>query len=217
MPGTVVGCHLLCLGSCLARGVVLQLFVQTYHRLLSAFWHFYNQCLFNSFRQVIWLECESKVLLCPWGIYGDVTLPYLRKEHLVSHCKAHSTRLSSHLIRLEDGQTRSSNFLNQTDICVWCCLILAECEPSPFLLILSLAPYGLVRRFVSQMPTSYFVDVSVEGGILKILEQSQPFRRPVMFLTSQRIVNCRISLQIAQSGPSTSSGATSSAAEAVIN
>jgi hypothetical protein len=37
MPCTVVGCHLLCLGSCLARGVVLQLFVQTYHRLLSAF------------------------------------------------------------------------------------------------------------------------------------------------------------------------------------
>ena len=63
MPGIVVGCHLLCLGSCLARGVVLQLFVQTYHRLLSAFWHFYNQCLFNSFRQVIWLECESKVTL----------------------------------------------------------------------------------------------------------------------------------------------------------
>jgi len=61
MPGIVVGCHLLCLGSCLARGVVLQLFVQTYHRLLSAFWHFYNQCLFNSFRQVNWLECESKV------------------------------------------------------------------------------------------------------------------------------------------------------------
>ena len=23
-------------------------------------WHFYNQCLFNSFCQVIWLECESK-------------------------------------------------------------------------------------------------------------------------------------------------------------
>jgi len=63
MPGTVVGCHLLCLGSCLARRVVLQLFVQTYHRLLSAFWHFYNQCLFNSFRQVIWLEGESKVSL----------------------------------------------------------------------------------------------------------------------------------------------------------
>jgi len=61
MPCTVVGCHLLCSGLCLARGVVLQLFVQTYHRLLSAFWHFYNQCLFNSFRQVIWLECESKV------------------------------------------------------------------------------------------------------------------------------------------------------------
>jgi hypothetical protein len=37
MPGTVVGCHLLCLGSCLARGVVLQLFVQTYHRLLQQF------------------------------------------------------------------------------------------------------------------------------------------------------------------------------------
>jgi hypothetical protein len=35
---TVVGCHLLCLlGLCLARGVVLQLFEQTYHRLLSAF------------------------------------------------------------------------------------------------------------------------------------------------------------------------------------
>ena len=42
MPGTVVGCHLLCSGFSLARGVVLQLFVQTYHRLLSAFWHFYN-------------------------------------------------------------------------------------------------------------------------------------------------------------------------------
>ena len=37
MPGIVVGCHLLCLGSCLARGVVLQLFVQTYHRLLPTF------------------------------------------------------------------------------------------------------------------------------------------------------------------------------------
>ena len=37
MPGTVVGCHLLCLGSCLARGVVLQLFEQTYHRLLQHF------------------------------------------------------------------------------------------------------------------------------------------------------------------------------------
>ena len=60
MPCTVVGCHLLCSGLCLARGVVLQLFVQTYHWLLSAFWHFYKQCLCNSFRQVIWLECESK-------------------------------------------------------------------------------------------------------------------------------------------------------------
>jgi hypothetical protein len=29
----------------------------------SAFWHFYNQSLFNSFRHVIWLGCESKVLL----------------------------------------------------------------------------------------------------------------------------------------------------------
>ena len=27
----------------------------------SAFWHFCNQYLFNSFLQVIWLECESKV------------------------------------------------------------------------------------------------------------------------------------------------------------
>jgi hypothetical protein len=36
MPGTVVGCHLLCSGFSLARRVVLQLFVQTYHRLLSA-------------------------------------------------------------------------------------------------------------------------------------------------------------------------------------
>ena len=27
----------------------------------SAFWHFYNQCVLDSFRQVIWLECESKV------------------------------------------------------------------------------------------------------------------------------------------------------------
>jgi hypothetical protein len=30
-------CHLLCLGSCLARGFVLQLFIQTYHRLLQHF------------------------------------------------------------------------------------------------------------------------------------------------------------------------------------
>ena len=37
MPGTVVGCHILCLGSCLARGFALQLFVQTYHRLLQHF------------------------------------------------------------------------------------------------------------------------------------------------------------------------------------
>jgi len=37
MPCTVVGCQLLCSGLCLARGVLLQLFVQTYHRLLSAF------------------------------------------------------------------------------------------------------------------------------------------------------------------------------------
>jgi len=38
MPCTVVGCHLLCSGLCLARGVVLQLFVHTYHRLsLSEF------------------------------------------------------------------------------------------------------------------------------------------------------------------------------------
>jgi hypothetical protein len=27
MPGTVVGCHSLCLGTCLTRGVVLQLFI----------------------------------------------------------------------------------------------------------------------------------------------------------------------------------------------
>jgi hypothetical protein len=73
MPGIVVGCHLLCLGSCLARGVVLQLFVQTYHRLLSAFWHFYNQCLFNSFRQVIWLECESKVCCNGYGLTQNVS------------------------------------------------------------------------------------------------------------------------------------------------
>jgi len=37
VPGTVVGCHLLCLGSCLTRGVVLQLLLQTYHRLLQQF------------------------------------------------------------------------------------------------------------------------------------------------------------------------------------
>ena len=39
MPGTVVGCQLLCLGSCLARGIVLQLFVQTYHRLQGGIQH----------------------------------------------------------------------------------------------------------------------------------------------------------------------------------
>jgi len=58
--------------SCPARGIVLQRFVQTYHRLLSAFWHFYNQCLFNSFRQVIWLECESKV--CVWVLRSTQVL-----------------------------------------------------------------------------------------------------------------------------------------------
>jgi len=36
MPCTVVGCHLLCSGLRLAKGVVLQLFVQSHHRLLSA-------------------------------------------------------------------------------------------------------------------------------------------------------------------------------------
>ena len=29
----------------------------------SALWHFYTQCLFNSFRQVIWLECKINVSL----------------------------------------------------------------------------------------------------------------------------------------------------------
>ena len=77
MPGTVVGWHLLCSGLCLARGVVLQLFVQTYYRLLSAFWHFYKQCLFNSFRQVIWLECESKVSFCTnWACDRQPTTVY---------------------------------------------------------------------------------------------------------------------------------------------
>jgi len=73
-PGNVVGCHLLCSGFSLARGVVLQLFVQTYHRLLSAFWLFFNQCLFNSFRQVIWLECESKRQRCTLRGAGFLTI-----------------------------------------------------------------------------------------------------------------------------------------------
>jgi hypothetical protein len=29
----------------------------------SAVWHFYKQCVINSFRQVIWLECKSNVSL----------------------------------------------------------------------------------------------------------------------------------------------------------
>ena len=37
MPGTFIGCHLLCVGSCLTTGVELQLFVQTYHPLLQHF------------------------------------------------------------------------------------------------------------------------------------------------------------------------------------
>ena len=89
MPCTVVGCHLLCLGSCLARGVVLQLSLQTYHRLLSAFWHFYNQCLFNSFRQVIWLECESKVSIAPFHLFKTII-----KQ--LSSGAAHSFRPSLH-------------------------------------------------------------------------------------------------------------------------
>jgi hypothetical protein len=58
MPGTIVGFHLLCLGSCLARGVVLQILCTDLPSATSAFW-----CLFNSFHLVIWLECESKVSL----------------------------------------------------------------------------------------------------------------------------------------------------------
>jgi len=42
---TVVGCYLLCLGSCLARGVVLQLFVQNYHWLLQHF----GTCITNAY------------------------------------------------------------------------------------------------------------------------------------------------------------------------
>ena len=60
MPCTLVGCHLLCSGLCLARGVVLQLFVQTYHRLLPAFWHFYNQC----FCPFSWRHCGAGKLQC---------------------------------------------------------------------------------------------------------------------------------------------------------
>ena len=60
-PAYVVGCHLLCLGSVLARGGATTLCTDLPSATFSI-WHFYNQCLFNSFRQVIWLECESKVL-----------------------------------------------------------------------------------------------------------------------------------------------------------
>jgi len=112
MPGTVVGCHLLCLDSCLARGVVLLLFVQTYHWLLSAVWHFYNQCLFNSLRQVIWLECESKFWHSPniWrrlypltrrfaevnGVVWEAALPCRihSKRSIRTHQHSHSTSTS---------------------------------------------------------------------------------------------------------------------------
>ena len=85
LPGTVVGCQLLCLGSCLARGVVLQLFVPTYHRLLQHFdtsttiaylTHFVKSSGVNAkakfhymrvYVSAMWvpgvLECESKVSL----------------------------------------------------------------------------------------------------------------------------------------------------------
>jgi len=111
------------LGHLAWMGVVLQLFVQTYHRLLSGFWHFYSQCLFNSFRQVIWLECECKVsltlrqpsqlerrLVCPWGIYS-VTLPCLwthslRPGHLFFSSSQYSTAPLNLLLVM-------SNFLSQ--------------------------------------------------------------------------------------------------------
>ena len=37
----------------------------------SAFWHFYDQCWFNSFCRVTWLECESNVSL--WKVRQDST------------------------------------------------------------------------------------------------------------------------------------------------
>jgi hypothetical protein len=68
MPGTVVGRHLLCLGSCLARGIGLQLFVQTYRRLLSAFWHFYNHAYSTHFVKSSGLNAKHLSLLCAEGV-----------------------------------------------------------------------------------------------------------------------------------------------------
>jgi len=59
-PGTVVGCHLLCLGSCLARGVVLQLFVQTYHRLLQHFDNFVTIAYSTHFVKSSGLNVKAK-------------------------------------------------------------------------------------------------------------------------------------------------------------
>jgi len=109
MPCTVVGCHLLCPGSCLARGAVLQLFVQTYHRLFSAFWHFYNQCLINSFLQVIWLECESKVSFLLLARAPPKKLTRFWVTSLANLSSHEGSRLSAYLIlRYEPCQATPS-------------------------------------------------------------------------------------------------------------
>ena len=65
----------------------------------SAFWHFYNQCEFNSFRQVIWLECKSKVSLYqivqPTHTELCATTLHIRM-HVYSHTRAR-TKLHIHI------------------------------------------------------------------------------------------------------------------------
>ena len=45
------------------------------------FWHSYNQSVFNSFRQVIWLECESKVSYLGPGTQKTILSPVSNALH----------------------------------------------------------------------------------------------------------------------------------------
>ena len=60
MPCAVGGCHLLCSGLSLAMGVALQLFVQTYHRLLSAFGISITNAYSTHFVKLSGLDAKAK-------------------------------------------------------------------------------------------------------------------------------------------------------------
>jgi len=89
-----------------------RLFVQTYHQLLSASWHFYNQSLFSSYLQVIWLECESEVIV--WKIAtrgsGDSFVMFSNvSAQLFTVCAAYTTFQSTTVVASSVTLTFSSS------------------------------------------------------------------------------------------------------------